>query len=101
MMRMPIAIIALFFAGAGSAMADGIMVVREEIPPKIPYQRALILFDKGVETLVLQSRYKLPDGQEESVLGWVVPVPAVPEVASIPAYDAHVVFGLLDFFLQP
>lgn len=101
MMRMPIAIIALFFAIAGSAMADGIMVVREEIPPKIPYQRALILFDKGVETLVLQSRYKLPDGQEESVLGWVVPVPAVPEVASIPAYDAHVVFGLLDFSSSP
>ena len=36
MMRMPIMIVALFFVIAGSAMADGIMVVREEIPPKIP-----------------------------------------------------------------
>jgi hypothetical protein len=41
---------------AAQSMADGQMFWREEIPPKIPYQRALILFDKGTESLILQKQ---------------------------------------------
>ena len=88
-------------ATAAQSMADGVMFWREEIPPKIPYQRALILFDKGTETLILQSKYEMPNGNKNSTLGWVVPVPAVPELASMPADTAWGLFTYLSEYSKP
>ena len=97
-----IAVTALILAPtAAQSMADGMMFWREEIPPKIPYQRALILFDKGTETLILQSRYEIPKGDGNSTLGWVLPVPAVPEVASMPADMAEDLFMDLSEYSRP
>ena len=97
-----IAVTALILAPtAAQSMADGLMFWREEISPKIPYQRALILFDKGTETLILQSRYEIPKGDGNSTLGWVVPVPAVPEVARMPADMAQNLFMYLSEYSRP
>ncbi len=82
-------------------LADGKMFWREEIPPMIPYQRALILFADGTETLILQSRYEIPEANGASNLGWVVPVPAVPEVASMPADMAQYLFQSLGMYSRP
>ena len=83
------------------ALADGKMFWRESIPPEIPYQRALILFRDGTETLVLQSRYEIPKTGEKTTLGWIVPVPSVPEVASLPADIAHHLFRHLSMNSDP
>jgi hypothetical protein len=84
-----------------TAFADGKMFWREKVPPKIPYQRALILYRDGTETLVLQSRYQIPKTGETTTLGWVVPVPAVPEIASMPADAARHMFTYLSMNSRP
>lgn len=86
---------------SGPALADGKMYWREKVPPSIPYQRALILFRDGSETLILQSKYELPKAGEQNVIGWVVPVPAAPELASLPADDASWLFWKLSLLTEP
>lgn len=88
-------------ATAGQLRADGKMFWPEEVPPEIPYQRALIFFGDNTETLVLQSKYEIREAHGESPLGWVVPVPAVPEVASMPASEASDLFRLLSMITRP
>ena len=101
-MRRLAAIGAVFMLVAtGTLYADGKMYWSERIPPTIPYQRALIGFRDGTETLVLHSNYALPQAASDHPLGWVVPVPAVPEVATMPAWAASHLFGRLDGFTRP
>ena len=69
----------------GQARGDGKFFHVEKVPPDIPYQRAFILFHKGSETLVLQSKYEFLRPEAIGSLGWVVPVPSVPDIASVDA----------------
>lgn len=99
--KQSIATALILLALSSVVLADGKMYWRETIPPTIPYQRALILYKDGVQTLILQSKYDIPETKEMSSLGWVVPVPAVPEVASMNARDAWPLFISLGFRSQP
>jgi hypothetical protein len=91
----------IVLALSAAVSAAGKMYVRETVPPTIPYQRALILYKGGIQTLILQSKYELPEDDGVVSLGWVVPVPAVPEVASIPAEHARYLFWSLSFRSRP
>ena len=80
--------------------ADG-KFFAEKVPPGIPYQRAILFFDGNQETLLLQSKYSISDSNSDSFLGWVVPVPNVPDFASIPAGEVRYLFFMLSLAARP
>lgn len=87
--------------------ADGKMYskyAREEVNTEIPYQRAAIIYADGVETMVLQSKYgyetRYPEEPADIAdLAWVVPVPSVPELASM-GDDVRFLFNQLNSYTQ-
>ncbi len=83
--------LAIVLATAVPVLADGKFYWPEPVPPEIPYQRALLLFDAGRETLILQSKYRTT-GSTSGEFGWVVPLPSVPELASMDPDAASSVF---------
>lgn len=84
-----------------AAKGDGKFFVREKIPAGVPYQRAILLFYEGQETLILQSKYDLPESATVDSLGWIVPVPAVPEIAGGDADMAQHCFLIASRQTQP
>lgn len=73
----------------------------EKIPADIPYQRAFIIFHENTETLILQSKYEISKSQLTDSLGWVVPVPSVPEITSFDADIARRYFNTSSTHTQP
>ncbi len=57
----------------------------ERVPVDIPYQRAFLVYNEGIETLILQSKYEFSQTKDVNEIGWIVPVPSVPEIASADA----------------
>lgn len=96
MKRLCIILICLLIA-AGNALADGKIYCTDKAKVDVPYQRAVILHKKGIETLVVQSRFV---ASAPSDMGWVVPVPAEPEVAQLPD-GSNFMFNLLDVVTKP
>jgi len=84
-----------------TAWADGKMYIREEVSTEIPYQRAAIIFANGQQTLILQSQYHIPDSTQSESLGWIVPLPAPPEIASMDANISDQTFLWLDLQSRP
>jgi hypothetical protein len=91
----PFLVLLVLLAAGMPVLADGMFYGSEEIPPEIPYQRALLLFDGEQETLILQSKYEVADSATADSLGWVVPVPSVPDLASMDADVAASLFAEL------
>lgn len=99
--------LALLAALLGTAIcpalqADGKFYhVDEDVPAGVPYQRAFIIEEDTGETLILQSRYDAGKTGVAGAVGWVVPLPEVPELASMPADTAHAMFSHLAFHTGP
>lgn len=80
---------------SGIACGDGKFFNVEKVPVGVPYQRAVLMFEDGKETLILQSKYKTVEVEDANSLAWVVPVPSVPELASMHARMARRIFWRL------
>jgi hypothetical protein len=93
-------VLVFLFVGSVPVLADGMFYWPESIPPEIPYQRALLLFEGGYETLIVQSKYHM-SSSATSEFGWVVPVPSVPEMASVEPDLAEWLFWELASNSQP
>ncbi|MHC5163918.1 MAG: DUF2330 domain-containing protein [Planctomycetota bacterium] len=59
------------------------------------------MFEDGEETLVLQSQYKTVEVEDANSIVWVVPVPSVPELATIDADKAKLTFFFLGLGSRP
>ena len=96
------ATLALLLASASPALPDGKFYAREGIPPSVPYQHALLMFDEGKETLILQSKFSTAGkSAPDAALGWVVPTPAVPELDSMKSEQALQLFLHLRLSSRP
>lgn len=101
-MRKTIVFLVLALMVTGSvARGDGKFFHIEKVPVGVPYQRALLMFEDGKETLVLQSQYKTVGAEDVNSIAWVVPVPAVPELASMNAKEAKFMFFWLGLRSRP
>ncbi|MBK7403796.1 MAG: DUF2330 domain-containing protein [Phycisphaerales bacterium] len=76
-----------------AARADGKAFSISTLPPTMPDQRALIVWDGATETLAIDTTIEGPD----AATAWVVPVPAEPEVFEV---DPGL-FPTLQFVFQP
>ena len=93
----------MLICGAVSNIAygDGKFFGLEKVPVGVPYQRAILLYKGGKETLILQSKYKTAADSDGNSIGWIVPVPTVPELASMDASGARMLFFLQNLRSQP
>ena len=89
-MRWNIAICLIMVLSTTKAFADG-KFFSERVPPGLPYQRAILIFDEGRQTLVLQSKA----AGAEHPFGWVVPLPNAPDLDQMSWRDAEEIFLLL------
>jgi len=132
-----LAAIAAILGVAAPALSDGKLYMRERVPPGVPYQRAIIMYDAGKQTMVLQTAFiprdafaggsasafaprgtaaavhsskpmgdggAMHDGARHAAdapLGWVVPLPSVPELSSLDAGQATHVFRIVDRVTGP
>lgn len=76
-------VVLLLIAWAGPVLADGKMYPKGSFttvqePVAVPDQQALICYENGVQTLVIETRFIGP-GKE---FAWVVPLPALPEISA-------------------
>lgn len=81
----------------GLAFADGKFFSPEKVPPYLPYQRALIAHDDARELLILQSKFQ----GEARDFGWVIPLPAVPELAAMWPGSEESLFSMVDWWSGP
>jgi hypothetical protein len=97
-MRLSVLFVIVFtLAYPTAAYADGKFFSSEKVPPDLPYQRALIAHDGGRELLILQSKFE----GEAKDFGWVVPLPSVPELASMEPQEGWQLFRRLDWLSTP
>jgi hypothetical protein len=100
--RRILAFVSLFvLVSAHSAWGDGKIYGRDLIPPGIPYQRALLVFDGTHETLLLQAQFESRTDKPEGFPGWVVPVPQVPELGSMDSGNTHALFQMMERLCRP
>jgi len=88
------AAILILTAGLLPANADGVFLMKQRVnqDPKSharditePVQKALIIYDKGVEHLILQVSYK----GSASEFVWLVPTPSRPQISKVDAPIFH------------
>jgi hypothetical protein len=85
-----------FLLSASVALADGCYIPERAVRkiPEIVAQRAVLSWKDGVETLVISSALD----SEAQKLGWIIPVPAVPDTIEKATPGA---LKTLDFCIQP
>ena len=97
-----IILILIIWLFCANAYGDGRMYFYfDRVPVDIPYQRAFLVYNEGIETLILQSKYEFSQTKDVNEIGWIVPVPSVPEIASADADKAFLFFFHTSIGTQP
>ncbi len=87
-MRIPLITILMLVSGLPPVDADGVLVMKQRPNPDPkshahditePAQKALIIYNKGIEHLILQVSFK----GDASDFAWLVPTPSRPEVSKV------------------
>lgn len=91
----------VFLSGLpGIIRGDGKFYFKDQPPPGVPYQQALIIYDPPLQTMILQSSYQSAS-LEHPQARWVVPLPAVPRIGILPGRYATELFSWLNRSASP
>ncbi|MBI4244560.1 MAG: DUF2330 domain-containing protein [Planctomycetes bacterium] len=77
--------------------ADGKFFSNDKIPPDEPYQRAIIIHDKGEELLIIQPKIETTSKQ----FGWIIPVPGEAKMGFIEQNSMRSLLFSLSLGSQP
>ncbi|MCU0722425.1 MAG: DUF2330 domain-containing protein [Planctomycetes bacterium] len=86
-----------FAALAPATLADGGFFSRDPVPPDLPAQQAFLAFDGREEVLLIQPKFEASVDE----FGWIVPLPAVPEVDGLENREADDLFAQLYHASRP
>ena len=66
-------------------LGNGKLFAKKDAPPEITSMRAILYYMDQTEILLIQPRISIKSAVDQNNIGWIIPIPGIPEVATTSA----------------